>query len=118
MRAPLIIAGWGAWLGALAVMLLIWDGAGLAAGLLGGAALATLLVAAGLALRRREPTRARLIVESSAATVVAIFGLTVAVNGLAFGSWLILIGAEIIALGLAGLAIELRDLRRRREPGG
>ncbi len=42
------------------------------------------------------------------------FGVAMALNGLAFGLFLILIGAEVAALGIAGLVIEHLEDRRAR----
>lgn len=114
MSAPLFVAGWGLWLTALATLLWIWSGDELPAGLLAGAAAGWLLIAGYLALRPRDPSRSRMVVESSLATVVLVLGLVMIVNGLAFGEWLMLIGLEVTLLGIAGLVVELRDLRRSR----
>jgi hypothetical protein len=107
------VAGWGLWLVVLATMLWIWSGDELPAGLLTGAAVGWLLIALFVALRA-APTGPRILLESSLATVVVVIGASMMLNGLEFGKWLFLIGAEVAVLGLAGLAVELVDLRRER----
>ena len=63
------------------------------------------MLLAGLALRAREPRR-RVLPDLSYPTAVAAAGLGLAVAGSAFGTWLVLIGAGVLAIGLAGLVRE------------
>jgi hypothetical protein len=95
---------WSLLLLLLAGLLLAWEDDPLQLGLLAGAAGATLLVAALLLLRApAEPARA-----SSWSTVLLALGATALVLGAVFGSWLLLPGAGLSALGLGGLLREAR----------
>jgi len=95
---------WAALLGALGVLLLFWTTSALVVGLLMGAAAAAVLLAA-LARRARE-SEPRIVPDISIATMIVALGLALAVAGSAFGTWLVLIGAGLTAVGLAGLARE------------
>ena len=97
------IAALALWIGALSLMMWLWVDDELAPALLSGAALALLLIAAFAATVSMESTRPRRLAESSLATVAIVIGLAMAVNGLTFGLFLILIGAQVAALGVAGL---------------
>jgi hypothetical protein len=108
------IAGWAVWLGALALMLWIWTPALLPPALLSYAAAGWMAIALYLAVRGAPRESRRAVLESSLATVLVAFGLAVTLTGLAFGLWLILIGGEIVLLGLGGLVAEELELRRRR----
>jgi hypothetical protein len=111
------IAAWALWLGALAVMLWIWTPALLPPALLSYAAAGWMAIALGIAIRGAPRDAGRAVLESSVATVLVAFGLAVSLTGLAFGLWLVLIGGEIVLLGLAGLVAEELELRgRRRRP--
>jgi peptidoglycan/LPS O-acetylase OafA/YrhL len=86
--------------------------------LLGGAATATAIVAAGLWLRRRraeheDPDLARPVTEVSMAAALVGAALALMLLGAQFGVWLVLIGAGLLALGCAGVVRELRAERRR-----
>lgn len=108
------MAGLAAWMGTLALVLWLWTSDELPPALLTGGAVALALIALYAALVSELPAQRRLP-ESSLATVAIVFGLAMMVNGLAFGLFLILIGAEVAALGIAGLVIEhLEDRRARR----
>lgn len=80
-------------------------------GLLGGAAVATALLALVL-LRRRDEGAVRVLPDLSYATVAFGVGLALALVGVVFGLWLLLPGAGVAALGLAGIARERRAERR------
>jgi hypothetical protein len=84
-------------------MMWLWVDDELAPALLTGAAVALLLIAAFAATVSIESTRPRRLAESSLATVAIVIGIAMAVNGLTFGLFLILIGAQVAALGVAGL---------------
>jgi hypothetical protein len=89
--------------------MLLWSGDGLTSGLLGGAAVATAAGAGIYAIAGHE-VEERLLAETSATPLLMALGLTVALNGVSFGPWLILIGAEIMAFGVALL---IRDRRAK-----
>jgi hypothetical protein len=112
-----IAAGWvgglGLWMGALSLLLWLWTTDDLAPALLTGGAVALVLIAL-YALVVSEPPTQRRVAESSLPTVVIVFGLTMMANGLAFGLFLILIGAEVVALGVAGLVLQQLAERRAR----
>jgi predicted ABC-type exoprotein transport system permease subunit len=85
--------------------------------LLGGAASATALVAIGLWLRRRraegeDPDVERPVTEVSMASALIGVALALMLLGAQFGLWLVMIGAGLLELGLAGVARELRAERR------
>ena len=103
-RPSVVFLVWAGLLTVLALVLLAWTRSALENGLLFGAAAGVLLLA-GLALRAREPRR-RVVPDLSYPTAVAAAGLGLAVAGSAFGTWLVLIGAGVLAIGLAGLVRE------------
>ena len=109
-RDWIVPAGWGAWTAILATGILIWSGDELSSALLGGAAVAALAFAAIRALLHRDPVE-RLLADSSAAPPLFAIGLTLVLNGVAFGLWLVLVGAEFLAFGAAFLIRERRALR-------
>jgi hypothetical protein len=110
--AALWIGGLGLWMGTLSLVLWLWTRDDLPPALLSGAAVALALLAAFAATRRDEAPESRRVAMSSLPTVVLVFGLAMALNGLAFGLFLILIGAEVAALGLAGLIAQFVAERR------
>ena len=79
----------------------------------GGSAAAAALSAGYMVLSPGPSDPPRVLGEASAAPPVIAAGVVLAANGLAFGLWLILIGAELIAFG-AGLAIAERRRARVR----
>jgi hypothetical protein len=79
--------------------------------LLGGAALVTVLIAVYLLWFRAPEPAVRRLPDSSYATLLLGVGAATAVVGSAFGPWLWLPGLGLAALGLAGLARELRAER-------
>jgi hypothetical protein len=103
-RPSVVILAWAGLLAALALVLLAWTRSALENGLLFGAAAGVLLLA-GLAIRAREPRR-RVVPDLSLPTAVAAAGLGLAIAGSAFGTWLVLIGAGVLAVGLVGLVRE------------
>ena len=110
--AALWMGGLALWMGTLSLVLWLWTSDDLAPGLLTGAAVALALLAAFAATRRDEAPETRRVAASSLPTVVLVLGLAMALNGLAFGLFLILIGAEVAALGLAGLIAQYVAERR------
>ena len=96
-RDWLVPAAWGGWVATLALGMLIWSGEAVAA-LLGGAALAALTIGLGQAIFN-SGAQERSLTRTSAAPPLIAAGLTVAANGVAFGLWLLLIGAELVAFG-------------------
>jgi hypothetical protein len=111
------VAAWSALLGALAGMLWIWSpGDELAIGLLGGAALAALALAAALAVAsRRSPSEPvlRRVPDLSPATALVALAVVAMLLGARAGLWLVSIGAGLLALGIGSLVRELNAARRR-----
>ena len=103
-RPSVVFLVWAAFLGVLALVLLAWTQSVLMNGLLFGAAAGTVVLAL-LALRAREPRR-RMVPDLSLATALTAIGVALAVAGSAVGTWLVLIGAGLLVLGLAGLVRE------------
>jgi hypothetical protein len=110
--AALWIGGLALWMGVLSLLLWLWTSDDLPPALLSGGAVALAVIAAFTATAREREPRARRVPASSLPTVVFVFGLAMAVNGLVFGLFLILIGAEVAALGLAGLIAQHLAERR------
>ena len=107
MRTPALwLLGLALLLGALSGVLWVWTHDDLAPALLSGAAVGIALVALYAAARGGDGPVARLLPESSLPVVVLTFGISMMLNGLAFGLWLILIGAEVALLGAIGLTGE------------
>lgn len=103
-RPSVVFLVWAAFLGVLALVLLAWTQSVLMNGLLFGAAAGTVVLAL-LALRAREPRR-RMVPDLSLATALTAIGVALAVAGSAVGTWLVLVGAGLLVLGLAGLVRE------------
>jgi hypothetical protein len=113
-RGGIVLALWGLFLGVFAVVLWVWGPFTLPPLILTCAAGACVL--AGIALvawPEREP-RARPVPEISLPSALAAVGVTTALYGVSFGLWLVLTGAGIIALGIAGVVRELRAEWRDR----
>lgn len=106
------MGGLAAWMGALSLVLWLWGGDELAPALLTGAAVALALIALYAAIVTEEATGTRRLATSSLPTVVLVLGLAMIVNGFSFGLFLILIGAEVAALGVAGLVAQFVAERR------
>ena len=100
------------WMGTLSLVLWLWGGDQLAPALLTGAAVALALIAVYAATASEKATGPRRIATSSLPTVVVVVGLVMIVNGFSFGLFLILIGAEVAALGVAGLVAQFVAQRR------
>jgi hypothetical protein len=110
-RGALMFGLWGLWVAALAVTLGVWGEAKVPLIIFGGAAAAAALAAGYLVVRppREDPPRS--LADASAAPPLIAAGLVLAANGLAFGLWLVLIGAELAAFGVGLLVAELRRSR-------
>jgi hypothetical protein len=81
--------------------------------MLGGAAAGSVVLGLLLyPLRRRGEPGVRGVPDSSWSTVVVALGIATVLVGLAFGPWLYLPGAGILAAGLGGVARELVAERR------
>lgn len=98
---------WGTWIGVLALVALIWGGAGIVPALLAGGGLVAAAGAGVRAITAREIDE-RVLAQASPVPVLVATGATVALNGVAFGAWLFLIGGEIIAFGVLLLLRERR----------
>ncbi len=107
------MAALGVWVGLLALVQWLWSSDDLGPALSTGAAGALLLMALFAAAVSVETSRPRRLAESSLATVAVVIGFAMAVNGLTFGLFLILIGAQVAALGVAGLVRQHIADRRR-----
>jgi hypothetical protein len=105
------MGGLALWMGALSLVLWLWTDDPLPPALLTGTAVALALFAV-YAASARETTGSRTLARSSLPTVVIVFGVAMALNGLTFGLFLILIGAEVVALGIGGLVLQLLNERR------
>ena len=108
------LGGFSLWMGGLALVLWLWSSDDLAPSLLTGAAVAMALLAVYVVAGRRRAVESRRLADASLPTVIVVFGVAMTLNGLEFGLWLILIGAEVTAFGLVMLIRELVALRRRR----
>jgi predicted transporter len=89
--------------------------------LLLGAAAGSVLVGAGVWLRRRraeheDPDAARAVTDVSLASALAGISVALMLLSTVYGVWLLMIGAGLMLFGLGGVARELRD-ERRRLPG-
>lgn len=110
-RAALWLGGVGLVLAALAVAGWIWSRSILPPAVFTGQAFACL--AAAVILGRRAPSeRDRFLPDLSYGTVALALGAAMMLNGVAFGLWLVLIGAGVAGLGLAWLLGELLAARR------
>jgi hypothetical protein len=111
--ASIAVLYWAFLHGVLVGLLLGWTTDPLQWGLMAGSGFVALLLALGI-LAYRTP-RSRLVPELSVATILFAFGIGSALSGVAFGLWLILIGAGAAALGLAGMVRELGAERTEME---
>jgi hypothetical protein len=105
---------WALFLAGLTVAQLVFMDETYSYGLLGGAALATLLLGVFLFARRRRGLGEgqRFVPDLSYATVAVGLGAAGAVVGAPLGLWLSLPGLGLLALGLGGLLREQRAERR------
>lgn len=124
-RAPAYpaIAAWGAFLAALtAVGVIFFSPSASTPALLGGSAAFILVLALLLAIGRRslQADGGGADPDASPATVWLALSLVLAALGAALGPWLVLIGAGMTAIGVAGVVRELRAQaaagRRAKEP--
>jgi hypothetical protein len=112
---PLPLLVWATFLAALAGMLWIWTDDAIPIALLGGAALATAVVAAVAALAGRTlGEEVRWVPDMSLATAVIAAGLTAVVLGAEAGLWLVYAGVGMTLFGVAGLVRESAGARKRR----
>ena len=111
MRLWLWPAGVGLVLSVVAIIGWIWSEDVLPPAVFTGQAVACFAIAAFIA-RRELADRVRAIPDLSYATVAVGLGACAMLNGVAFGLWLVLIGAGITAFGLGGLVREHLASRR------
>jgi hypothetical protein len=115
IRPSLVLAGWGAMLAALALVLLLFSPPRYEWALLAGAALGLAPIGVLLLVPGADPEgRPRPLPDTSLPTVVVACGLALLALGIAAGPWLIALGAQVLALGLFGLVREVRAQRRER----
>ena len=112
-RAALTFGAWGLWVGAWALVLLIWGEATVPLIAFAAAAASAAVIAGYLALSPLESDPARTIGDTSFAPPLIGAGVVLTCNGLAFGLWLVLIGAELGAFGVGVLIAERRRARLR-----
>jgi hypothetical protein len=110
--AALWMGGLALWMGTLSVVLWLWTSDDLPPALLTGAAVGLALIALYAGTVAEVPERPRRLATSSLPTVVLVIGLAMILNGFTFGLFLILIGAEVAALGLVGLIAQYVAERR------
>jgi heme A synthase len=115
--APLAI--YATLIGITSAVLWVWSPSVLPPALLSGGALLFAVLAVVVALRGRATEGrvggTRTVPDLSFATVAVALGVINVVVGLYLGLYLILIGAGILAFGLAGWIREVRAQRRARE---
>ena len=110
-RGALMFGAWGLWVGAWVITLAVWGEALVPLLAFGAAAAGAALAAGYLVLAGGPGDPARTLSESSAGPPVTAAGVVLAANGLAFGLWLVLIGAELVAFGLGLVIAESRRAR-------
>jgi predicted tellurium resistance membrane protein TerC len=110
--AALWMGGLALWMGTLSLVLWLWTSDDLPPALLTGAAVALALIALYAGTVAEVAERPRRLATSSLPTVVLVIGLAMILNGFTFGLFLILIGAEVAALGFAGLVAQFVAERR------
>jgi hypothetical protein len=118
-RAAFVFVALGLLLTATAVLLVTWQRNALADGLLAGAAAASLVTAALLTLAGRrapdtDPDPLRPLPSTSWSSAAVGIGVSLAVIGLVWGLYLVMIGLGIVIAGIAGLVREQRSLARVR----
>ena len=112
-RAALMFGAWGLWVGAWATTLLVWGEATVPLVAFGGAAAVAAVASGYLVVRPLPDDPPRTLSDTSASPALIGLGIVLMANGLAFGLWLILIGAEVAAFGLGLLVAERRRARIR-----
>jgi len=116
IRPIVVLAGWGAMLTVLALVLLLFSPPQYEWALLAGAALGLAAFGVLLLVPASRPDDApRPMPETSLPTVIVAWGLAIVVLGIAAGPWLLALGAEVVALGLFGLIREVRAQRKERQ---
>jgi hypothetical protein len=115
IRPSVVLAGWGAMLALLGLVLALFSPPQNDWALLVGAAIALAPLGAVMLVPGRGDEGRRVLPDTSLPTVVVAAGLAVLAVGLAAGIWLIGIGLEVLALGIFALARELRAQRRAGE---
>jgi hypothetical protein len=106
------LAVWAAMLGVFTAIQFVFSANPYYWATLGGSAVATALLA-GYYLWRPPLRAAEYVPDSSYATVAVAAGAAIAVIGVPFGLWLSLPGLGLLAVGLGGVAHELRAERSR-----
>ncbi len=115
IRPATVLAFWGALLAVLGLVLALFSPPQYAWALLAGAAVALAPLGALMLVPGRGREGRRALPDTSLPTVAIAAGIALLVLGLAAGIWLVGIGAEVLALGLFGLVMELRAQRRATE---
>lgn len=110
-RPAVWLAAVGSVLTVVAIVGWIWSEDVLPPAVFTGQAVACFAIAAFIA-RRELVERVRALPDLSYATVAVGLGASAMLNGVAFGLWLVLIGAGITAFGLGGLVREHLAARR------
>lgn len=118
-----VIALWGAFLALLSGVGVVFFSPDVSTpALLGGAAAFVIVLALGLAVSRRsvQVEGGGADPDGSPATVWLALSLALTALGAPLGPWLALIGGGMVAIGVAGVARELRAQRRaqRSEEAG
>jgi Cytochrome c oxidase subunit IV len=114
IRPSVVLAAWGVMLAILGLVLALFSPAQYVWALPAGAALALAPLGAIVLVPGGRTDEPRPLPDTSLPTVVVAAGVAVIALGLAVGPWLVVIGAEILALGTFGLIRELRAQRRAR----
>ena len=109
---PLVLLAWAVLLAIHTGVLIAFGGDELPVLLLGGAAAGAALLGAWIAVRRRrgrgERGERRAVPDLSPPAALAAVAVAAMVIGAELGTWLVLIGAGLLALALGGLIRELR----------
>lgn len=114
IRPSVVLAGWGAMLAVLALVLLAFEPTEYPWALLLGSALSLAPLGWLMLVPGHRADEPRSLPNVSLPTVVVAGGVAMIALGLAVGAWLVVIGVEILALGAFGLIRELRAQRRAR----
>jgi hypothetical protein len=107
-RPGAVVAVWGLFLAGLALLLVFWTSDTLTKSLLALAAGATLVLAVPFLVGLAREPEARFVPDLSVSTAVVAIGLSLAVAGIAFGPWLVLLGLGVVVAGLVGVVVESR----------